>query len=160
MTNAVVPRPTITLTSAIENGQAEAPRIYHLRKSFAVVQFEETGRGRIVFLPEGADLRIVGPSRLDKCYEVVCDNQRYNIFKEDLLGPWSTPVRSSRNGPCEPRPWQRMPHRKASKSEQHGRTVYAQKPSIPGPKMREHEGPEGLNRESQAIDALSPGSAR
>jgi hypothetical protein len=99
MTNTLVRLPTITLHLAFENGQAEAPQTYRLRKSFAAVQFEETGKGRIVFLPEGAELRITACSRLDKCYEVVCKNQRYHIFQEDLTGPWSTPVRSGRNAP-------------------------------------------------------------
>jgi hypothetical protein len=97
MTNAVVYLPMITLTSAVENGQEEAPQIYRLRKSFAAVQFEETGKGRIVFLPEGAELRITGRSRLDKCFEVGWKNQRYNIFQEDLAGPWSMPIKSRRS---------------------------------------------------------------
>jgi hypothetical protein len=72
--------------------------VYRLRKCFAVVQFDLEAKGRIVFLPEGADLRVVGPSAVCKCVEVLCGSQRYNIFEEDLLGPWSMPVRSSRRG--------------------------------------------------------------
>lgn len=98
MTNPVAPLTTFPLAAPAENGAAQAPRVYRLRKCFAVVQFDLEGKGRIVFLPEGADLRVVGPSDLCKCVEVLCGNQRYNIFQEDLLGPWSMPVRSSRRG--------------------------------------------------------------
>lgn len=74
-------------------GEAPAMRAYRIRKAFAVVHFEAEGKGRIVFLPEGAKLRIVGPSRLSECFEVLCEDQLYNIFKVDLLGPWSNPIR-------------------------------------------------------------------
>jgi len=97
MTSAVAALISVPIAPA-ESDQAETPRVYRLRKSFASVRFEPSGKGRIVFLPEGADLRLVGPSRLCKCLEVVCDNQTYNIFEVDLLGPWSNPVRSSRRG--------------------------------------------------------------
>lgn len=98
MTNAVAPLMTIPLAPPTESSEVQAPRMYRLRKSFAVVHFEASEKGRIVFLPEGADLRVVGPSALCKCVEVLCGNQRYHIFQEDLLGPWSMPVRSSRRG--------------------------------------------------------------
>ncbi len=98
MTNTVAPLTTIPLAVPAENCTAEAPPIYRLRKPCAVVHFEKAGKGRIVFLPEGADLRLVGPSPLCKCLEVACDNQIYNIFQVDLLGPWSIPVRNSRRG--------------------------------------------------------------
>jgi hypothetical protein len=64
-------------------------------KSFAVVQFDLAAKGRIVFLPEGAELSIVGCSRLPGCFEVVCKNQRFNIFEADLFGPWSTPIKNN-----------------------------------------------------------------
>ena len=98
MTNTVAPLTTFSLALPAENRGAEAPPMYRLRKSFAVVHFESPGKGRIVFLPEGADLLLVGPSPLRQCLEVVCENQLYNIFQVDLLGPWSTPVRNSRRG--------------------------------------------------------------
>ena len=101
MTNAVVPSPTNTLTFALEKGEAEIPQIYRLRKSLAAVQLQETGKGRIVFLPEGAELWITGSSRFDRCCEVAYKDERYHIFRIDLLGPWSARVKSSRNaGPC------------------------------------------------------------
>ena len=68
------------------------PQPYRLRRRFSVVQFDQTGKGRFVFLPEGTELCVVGPSRLSGCLEVLCGHQRYNIFKVDLLGPWSAPV--------------------------------------------------------------------
>jgi hypothetical protein len=66
--------------------------MYLIRKSFAAVHFEPTGPGRIVFLPEGAELSVVGPSRLCGCVEVLCENRLYNIFKADLLGPLADPI--------------------------------------------------------------------
>jgi hypothetical protein len=77
--------------------------VYRLRKSFAVVHFEQPGKGRIVFLPEGAELHLAGPSLLSKCFEVVCDNLSYNIFAEDLFGAWSTPIKNGRSGAMRPR---------------------------------------------------------
>lgn len=97
MTNAAAPSAT-TLFYADERRESAATRIYRLRKCFATVQFEETGKGRIVLLAEGADVRLLGPSQLYKCFEVSHGGQIYNIFQEDLLGPWSMPVRSTRRG--------------------------------------------------------------
>jgi hypothetical protein len=76
--------------------QAPATRMYRLRKSFAVVHFEQTGKGRVVFLPAGAELRVTESSScLCECCEVMYDGQLYNIFIRDLLGPWSNPIESS-----------------------------------------------------------------
>jgi hypothetical protein len=75
---------------------ASSMRIYRIRKSFAAVHFDQTGKGRIFFLPEGAELRLMGPSFCwRQGFEVMYQKQLYNIFKEDLLGPWSTPIESS-----------------------------------------------------------------
>jgi hypothetical protein len=74
--------------------------VYRLKKRFAVVHFDAETKGRIVFLPQGTELRVVGPSRLSECLEVLSENQRYNIFKVDLLGPWAVPI-------GEPRPIER-----------------------------------------------------
>jgi hypothetical protein len=98
MTSAAAPLTTIILAPPNENFDSEAARVYRLRKRFAVVHFDPEAKGRIVFLPEGAEIRVAGPSALSKCVEVRCGNQLYNIFQEDLLGPWSIPVRSSRRG--------------------------------------------------------------
>jgi hypothetical protein len=91
MTNAVVSLTPPTLA---------APGVYRIRKRFAVIQFDViqfdaaqfdgAAKGRIVFLPEGSELRLIGSSCLSKCVEVAHENQFYNIFQADLLGPWST----------------------------------------------------------------------
>src|ERR1700729_124734 len=91
MTNAVAALSTIPLGAPTEYGEAKAPRVYRLEKSFAVVRFEATGNGRIVFLPAGAELKVVGSSRLSECFEVLWQDQLYSIFRVDLLGPWSNP---------------------------------------------------------------------
>lgn len=98
MTNAVVSLTTPVPAAQFEKREAPVPDLYRIRKGFAVVQFDSDAKGRIVFLPEGAELRLVGPSPLRKCFEVACKDQLYNIFQEDLLGPWTTPLRSSRRG--------------------------------------------------------------
>ena len=104
MTNTVACLTTIPLAAPAKNGPAQAPQTYRLSKCFAAVQFDDTlrfeneAKGRIVFLPDGAELRMVGPSAMCNCFEVAHENQIYNIFKTDLLGPWSMPVRNSRRG--------------------------------------------------------------
>lgn len=81
-----------------EKSEAPVTQAYRTRKSFAVVHFEPAveavHKGRIVFLPEGAELHVVGSSCLGECFEVLCEKQLYNIFKADLLGVWSTPIRT------------------------------------------------------------------
>jgi hypothetical protein len=75
-----------------ERSELPATRVYRLRKSFAAVHFDQAGKGRIVFLPKDAELRVVGSSSLCECFEVVCENRFYNIFKVDLPGPWSSRI--------------------------------------------------------------------
>jgi hypothetical protein len=84
---------TTVFAAPLEMGEAEAPPVYRLRKTFAAVHFEPSGKGRIVFLPEGAVLKVVGSSRLAQCCEVLSENQLYNMFEADLLGPWSMRVK-------------------------------------------------------------------
>jgi hypothetical protein len=74
------------------NGQDS--RTYRLRKCFAAVQFDAEAKGRIVFVPEGAEVSVVGSSRLGGCLEVLWGCQRYSMFQVDLLGPWSAPMES------------------------------------------------------------------
>lgn len=71
---------------------ADSMQSFRLRKSFAAVHFDPSGKGRIAFLPEGAELRIAGSSCLSECFEVVWENRLYNIYKVDLLGPWSNQI--------------------------------------------------------------------
>src|ERR1700693_13995 len=59
---------------------------YRTMRSFVAVHFDLAGKGEIVFLPEGAILRIVGPSScLREGFEVMFEERVYNIFKIDLL---------------------------------------------------------------------------
>ena len=91
----------IILGEPIEKSGAPATRMYRLGKSLAAVHFESAGKGRIVFLPEGAEVHVMGRSCLCKCYEVMFETQLYNIFKVDLLGPWSTLIKPN---PIKPDP--------------------------------------------------------
>jgi hypothetical protein len=92
MTRTDASSTTIIFGEPTEKREAPATRAYRLTKPFAAVHFEPAGKGRIVFLPEGAELRVIGSSRLCGCFEVMFENQLYNMFKVDLLGPWSTPI--------------------------------------------------------------------
>lgn len=76
------------------SNENQGSRVYRLRKRFAVVQFDAEARGRIVFLPEGAELRLIGASCLSGLLEVLCQDDCYHIFQVDLLGPWSVPIKS------------------------------------------------------------------
>jgi hypothetical protein len=69
-----------------------AARAYRIARPFAAVHFEPSGKGRIVFLPAGAELLVVGESRIDGCSEVLYENRRYAVFKADLTGPGSNPI--------------------------------------------------------------------
>ena len=84
---------TTTICGApAEKSESPATRVYRTRKAFAAVHFDQAGKGRIVFLQEGAELRVIGSSSLSDCFEVMCENRLYNIFKVDLLGPWSSRI--------------------------------------------------------------------
>jgi len=72
------------LPSATNN--VPATRAYRTKTSFVAVQFDQAGKGRIVFLPEGAKLHVVGPSScLPEGFEVMLDNQLCSVFESDLL---------------------------------------------------------------------------
>jgi hypothetical protein len=71
---------------------AVVPQAYRTRKPFAAVHFDEASKGRIVFLPQGAEVRVIGPSSIGKCIEVMFEKQRYNIFKVDLFGQAAIPA--------------------------------------------------------------------
>ena len=95
---------TIILGKPVKKGAARTTRMYRLGKPFAAVHFEPAGKGRIVFLPEGAEVHVIGPSCLCECFEVMFETQLYNIFKVDLLGPWSTLIKPNliKPGPVKP----------------------------------------------------------
>jgi hypothetical protein len=82
-------------SASAETSEGAPTRVNRLRKSHPSVHFDQAGKGRIVFLPEGAELRLVGSSRLSECFEVMHEDQLYNMFKVDLLGPWSVPCKST-----------------------------------------------------------------
>ena len=82
-----------------EKSEDQAARVYRIGKPVAAVHFDQAAKGQIVFLPEGAELCVVGPSSLTGCFEVLCQERLYNIFKADLLGVWSVPVRANRRKP-------------------------------------------------------------
>jgi hypothetical protein len=96
MTITVAPSITRCRRALVEASEVPATTVYLIRKSFPAVHFEKNGKGRIVFLPEGAVLRVIGLApRLREGFEIIYDRQLYNIFKADLLGPWSNPIESS-----------------------------------------------------------------
>jgi hypothetical protein len=99
MTRTDASSTTIILGESIEKSAAPTPRMYRLGKSFAAVHFEPAGKGRIVFLPQEAAVRVIGPSCLCECFEVMFESQLYNLFKVDLLGPWSTLIEPNPRSP-------------------------------------------------------------
>jgi hypothetical protein len=99
MTSAVTSLATMPPSPQAEQGEAQGSQVYRIGKAFAAVQFDLEAKGRIVFLPEGAELHLVGTSCLRKCFEVTHKNRLYNIFEADLLGPWSIRVKNRRTHP-------------------------------------------------------------
>jgi hypothetical protein len=68
---------------------------YRTKTSFVSVHFDELGNGRIVFLPKGATLQVIGRSScLPTGFEVVFEKCSYNVFEIDLTAR-STLVRES-----------------------------------------------------------------
>lgn len=77
---------TTSMLASPDENQVPGAQVYRSRKRFAAVQVDAQGTGQIVFLAEGAELRVVGPSRVGGCLEVLCGRQRYHMFKVDLWG--------------------------------------------------------------------------
>ncbi len=100
MTQAVASSTRRIPGAQFDQSEDQAPPAYRIEKPLAAVHFDLAGRGQIVFLPEGAQLHVVGPSCLAGCFEVLCEERLYNIFKADLLGAWSLPIRPSRRKPA------------------------------------------------------------
>jgi hypothetical protein len=94
-TSTIAPSTTGNFDKLSDKLERPNARAYRLRKSFAAVHFEAAGKGRIVFMPEGAVVRLIGPSSLAKCFEIMYENRLYNMFKADLLGIWASPTKSS-----------------------------------------------------------------
>ena len=61
-------------------------QVYRTKTSFGAVPFDPDGKGEIGFLPEGAMLRVLGPSScLREGFEVMLGKRFYNVFEVDLL---------------------------------------------------------------------------
>lgn len=58
---------------------------FRLTKSLLAVQFDGGHCATLRRVPIGVDVRIVGSSAIVGCVEVVCEDERYHVFKEDLL---------------------------------------------------------------------------
>ena len=99
MTHTVTASSMQIVGGQFETSENQAPRVYRIEKPLAAVQFNVAAKGQIVFLDKGAEVHVVGPSCLSGCLEVLCEEQPYNIFKADLLGVWSVPVRPRRRSP-------------------------------------------------------------
>jgi hypothetical protein len=86
MTTPVVSSTATLFVATSEESKAPVTRAYCTKTSFVAVYFPEPGKGRIVFLPEGAILRVIRPSAcLPEGFEVMFENQTYNVFAVDLL---------------------------------------------------------------------------
>lgn len=65
---------------------ASIGQAYRTKKSFVSVHFDPSGKGEILFLPEGVTLRVVAPSAcLREGFEVMFGEQSHNVFEIDLL---------------------------------------------------------------------------
>jgi hypothetical protein len=86
MTTPVVSSTTMLLSPISDESQAPVTRAYRTKTSFVAVYFPQPGRGQVVFLPEGAMLRVLRPSScLPEGFEVLFEKQTYNVFEIDLL---------------------------------------------------------------------------
>ena|ERR1700729_2482354 len=84
MLSTLVPTKTV-LHVPSDRSAAPATRTYRTNTSFVAAHFDQAGKGRIVFLPKAAILRVVGPSScLPEGFEVMFENQIYNVFGVDL----------------------------------------------------------------------------
>jgi hypothetical protein len=75
---------TTHIVSSMAFVSPDAPA-YRTKTSFVAVHFDECGKGRIVFLPKGATLQVIGRSScLPTGFEVVFEKCSYNVFEIDL----------------------------------------------------------------------------
>jgi len=95
MATSVAIAATMTWSAPAARLEDPASLVYRTKTSCVAVDFDEAGKGRIVFLPGGASLHVIGPSScLPGGFEVMFDDGLYNIFEIDLLAR-SSPI-------CEP----------------------------------------------------------
>ena len=86
MASALVSSMAIVPGATSESTEAARWPTYRTKTSFVAVSFDQAGRGRIVFLPFGAVLRVVGPSSvLPEGFEVTFERRLYNVFEIDLV---------------------------------------------------------------------------
>jgi hypothetical protein len=85
-----------------DENNGPARRAYRTKTPFAAVHFDQAGKGQIVFLLEGAMLRVIGPSScLRRGFEVTYERRAYNIFEIDLVARSTLicePISSERTG--------------------------------------------------------------
>src|ERR1700735_5667979 len=95
MTNPVVSSMAFVPAAPNDENDAPAKRAYRTKTSFVAVYFDQTGKGRIVFLPYRAVFNVIGPSScLPEGFEVVFRHEHHHVFAVDVLER-STPI-------CEP----------------------------------------------------------
>src|SRR5580698_8565292 len=81
MTTPVVSSTAMLFSATSDESGAPVTRAYRTETSFVAVYFPQPGRGQIVFLPEGAILRVLRPSScLPEGLEVMFENRIYNVF--------------------------------------------------------------------------------
>ena len=86
MSSAAVSFRTAFPCATRDESNAPSTRAYRTKTSFVAVHFDETGRGNIVFLPEGAALRVTGPSScLPEGSEVTFERRTHHVFEIDLM---------------------------------------------------------------------------
>ena len=57
---------------------------FRLGKPLNVVSLDAEGKGKLITLPIGADIKVCGASAIPSCVEIQCDGSRYNAFEQDL----------------------------------------------------------------------------
>jgi hypothetical protein len=86
MTTPVVSSNKLLSAVTRDDSKVPAARTYRTKTSFVAVHLDEGGKGRIVFLPQGAMLRVIGPSAcLREACEIIFRNELYNVFEIDLV---------------------------------------------------------------------------
>jgi hypothetical protein len=86
MTSTMVSSSKPNLCRAAELGALGSMRAYRTRTSFVAVHFDRAGKGRIDFLPQGEELRVIGPSScLREGLEVQFENRICHVFERDLI---------------------------------------------------------------------------
>jgi hypothetical protein len=94
---------SVAFLPGVTTDETDAParRTYCTTESFVAVHFEGTGKGRIVFLPFGSMLHVIGRSScLPAGFEVVFEHRHYNAFEIDVLtrsAPICEPIQAERH---------------------------------------------------------------